>query len=438
MDINEQYNECCLTEPGLLSAVASAPLSREISDVALSRPLFLAESLVADVSRDSRDLLALSDSLITRFFGGSVEDYLVALGREPRFIDAVRQCSVGELAYYGRADAIMSSGRFQIIELNVGSDLGGYAATKINRALLERPEFARFAYQRELRYVDARDVLIDRLRAEAKRVVGVDDPMVALIEESGAGGDGQKLVDSLEDRGLRIVLGELADLSVRQGKIVVHGAVQVDIVARMFFASHLLRNDGELNGARMLAEAHRNGRTALFTALDTAIHESKASLGLFHHDTIWPKLSDAERELVSRAVPRTRLFGADFPLVSREDQRDLAEECRERRTELVLKPGGREWGRGVVIGAALTDREWHDAIRVAQSGDYVIQDRVVSDPVDAVDPETRRTAPWQLVYGVFFDNTDHGGTFVRAAPRNSVQVLSGAGTCKYGCVFTHD
>jgi hypothetical protein len=415
----------------------SARIPPGLHDIVLSRPLFYAHSLVAGVSADTKGLLVVCESLVDRCYRGDVEEYLAAQGRPQPLIDVIRENLVGEHYYYGRTDAILSAEGFRIIELNVGSELGGYSAGMINRAVLEQEEFAAFAADYDLHYVEMRDVLIDRLHEVSRQVVGVEDPVVAVVEETGSGYTAEVMMRTLEDRGLRVVIGELSDLSSDRGKIVIHGKTRVDVVLRYFFPSHLLTDAGDRRRAAMLTRAHQEGHTALFTPMDSALHESKATFGLMYHPPVWARLTEAERSLVRRVVPWTRLLGADFPAVSAQDRREAIEECRERREHLVLKPAGGRKSEGVYLGAAMSDKEWAQALQIAATGDYLAQERVVPVAHQMVDPDTKVMEDWHAILGVFCDDGGYGGTRVMGQPARRIDLVDW-GIRRYGCAFTYE
>lgn len=432
-----RYLELSRTDGALLNCMRSARIPPGLHDIVLNRPLFYPHALVAGVSSDTKALLLVCESMLDGHYRGDVTDYLAAQGKPQPVIDVIRENLVGEHYYYGRTDAILSSDGFRIIELNVGSELGGYSAGMVNRAVLEQKEFAAFATDHSLRYAEMRDVLIDRLHEVSRQVVGVEDPVVAVVEETGSGYTAEVMTRTLEDRGLRVVIGELSDLTSDHGKIVIHGRTRVDVVLRYFFPSHLLADPGDRRQAAMLTQAHQEGRTALFTPMDSALHESKATFGLMYHPPIWAGLTKAERSLVRRVVPWTRLLGSDFPVVSEQDRRAAIEECRERREHLVLKPAGGRRGEGVFLGAAMDDKEWAQALRVAATGDYVAQERVVPVTHQMVDPDTKTMEDWQAILGVFCDDGGYGGTRVMGQPARRIDLVDW-GIRRYGCAFTFE
>lgn len=416
--------------PGTASTASTAGL--------LARPMFERLSTLSGVADDALRVLRVLESLPERCFGGSQAEYLSAQGLSPRRAALIDAGCVGMPARYGRVDVLMRRQTPRMIEINVGSDIGGLTNNAINRALLRHPRFAEFAREHQLTYVDPVRSLAAELLAVARSVVGTDDPAVAIVEESDAARTGQPLADELRSLGLNTSIGELGDLSMSGGKIVIHGRFRVDVVVRCFFVSHLLDEPDGMRTVDMLAQAHKNGQTALFTPLDAAVHESKATFALLYEPAVWRTLSEEERSLVDRCMPWTRLIGSAFRFTTTEDRFDLIEQCRARRTELVLKPALLTGGAGVVMGDQVSDDEWQQALEAPDLPDYVVQERVPIDQEEIVDPVGYELVPWIVNWGVMFNSNGYGGACVsarHAAGKGVIGVNSGT---RRGCVFTYE
>lgn len=432
----ESYVDACRESPAIASSVVRARIPVSLREIAMHRPLFIPESVLTRISTDLRDLLVLLEDVKRRCFADDAGEFLRAQGASSSRIEVIRENCVGELTRYARPDVISSADGVKIVELNTGSELGAYHTAIINRALLEQPEFAAFAEVHKLRYTDPRDVLIDRLRAFAHSVVGTDDPVVALVEETDPERNAAPIARILEDRGLRVFRCDLGDLSSRQGKIVAHGTRPVDLALRYFFANHLTDGADDRRAAAMLTKAHLNGHTALFTTLDSALYESKANLALLHHPSIQATMTADELALVRRVVPRTLLLGAAHPFVSADERRSVLEECRERRPDFVLKPANAHSSQGVVLGAAKTDGEWGQALELAAAGDYIAQERVRPLVHRIVDPTTGETRHWHATVGVFCDDGNFAGARPTAEPSDHPGSFDWSAK-RYGCVFTY-
>jgi hypothetical protein len=412
----------CRVTGSYLDEFAGVGLAPVWKDATLARPLFRPREELDGLARDIGRLLRLLREMPERMFGGSMGDYLDAQGRSPEEIDIILRGSLGHAAAYTRADVIDGPDGPRIIELNVGSEVGGLDYGGIARHMLADPAFARFADSHGLNYVDPATVMADTLRRTAAEIVGVENPRVALIEEVNAGRGCQPLVDVLRAKGLDAWLGELGDLSFRDGKVFAGGG-PVDVILRYFCAEHFLDDtlDGDL--VDRLVAAHRNGKTAMFTSLDSAAHDSKSVLALLYSDSIWNRLSESERGLVSRYVPPSRFMtAADLP--------------RPARRNLVAKPLFGWSGRGVHFGASADDETWANLLREPRP--YVVQERV--DPVAELVPVpgSADVAPWLANWGVFVTDDRFCGCFIRAIPATDAGVIAASNPAwRVGVVFDY-
>jgi hypothetical protein len=136
-------------------------------------------------------------------------------------------------------------------------------------------------------------------------------------------------------------------------------------VVLRYFATYQIAGDAAARAAlTRVNRAHAAGRTALFTPLEGALFTSKAALGLLHRPAVRAALTDDERALVDRVLPRTWVLGAD-------GSEDALEYARAHRAGLVLKPGMGYSADGVVIGRDVTDAEWEAALAATAHRDYV-------------------------------------------------------------------
>ena len=416
--------------------VAESGLPAELARRALQRPFFRSAAGTDVIARDIVDLVGLLESLRDRCFEHSYEDFLAGQGFPAEVVSLAAAGCVGGTSLHARADVLESAEDAKFIELNAGSGLGGLGVTsKINRHLLGVDAFASFARAHGLRYADTTRLAAEQLRREARATVGVDDPLVAIIEEDGSGATCARLAEDLAAVGLRVVLGEIGELCESNGKIVLRND-PVDVVFQYFFLEHLIDVPDAVDRITMLAKAHRDGNTVFFGSFDALPITGKSSLALLYEPEVWAELTAAERALVERRVPWTRLFGRNFPSAGGAERARLIDECRDRREEVVLKPS-QGWGStGTMFGANFGDAGWREVLESEWVHDYVVQQRVPPKVEPVVDPATGRAEEWQLNLGVYVFGDAYAGTLVRGLPADSRDPIGGEGTFT-GCLFTY-
>ena len=437
----EYIDECFGKSSSLRRAAAEVVLphtySRSYGKLMLARPLFVDHAAITGFADDLTALLTLLTSLPARCFNGDLERYCAALGMDERLADLMRLGATGHPELYGRADAYHDGTSFKLLEFNVGSELGGIDAAQVNRAFLNVASFRDFADHHQLAYVDTAAVLADALRAAAHRVTSSGEPAVALLEGPGGLKEHEHVFVAIQEamrgHGIDLLLGEIDQVGFRNGKAMLDG-IPVDVVLRYFAAGQLLDDPTSRGALDMLMRAHRTGDTVLFTPLESGLFASKTCLALVHDPHLREELTVAERELVDRIVPWTRMLGTGIAA----DRLGLLDACRAQREALILKPGVGYGGVGAVLGREVSDREWSEILIAVKDQDYVVQ-RIVSPTSEPVcNPDTGALEDWHANWGIFTTQDGYAGAFVRALKTHDGSVVSYSNPGTRGaCVYTY-
>jgi hypothetical protein len=429
----------------LLRDLLPQTYAQSYGDLLLARPLFVDHDEITRFGNDLRALFAILTSLPERLFDGDLRRYCAALDMDGRLAELMRMGATGAPPVYARADAYHDGTSFKVLELNVGSELGGIDAAQLNRAYLQIDGFRDFAERYRLGYLDTAAYLAEALR-RAGRSVTTDEPVVALIEGSGGLAEHEHVFVAIQEAlnryGIELHLGEIDQLKEHNGKLVLNG-VELDVVLRYFSAAQVLADPGGPASLEQVMRAHADGRTALFTPLEGALFASKGSLGILHEPQ-WRSLFTAgEREVIDRIVPWTRVLGAasggatDVPVLSGSDRAELVDYCRAHRESLILKPGIGYGAVGVVIGRTVSDGSWDEALASAADQDYVVQRAVVPASEWVLDPDTGAVEDWRANWGIFVTDEGYAGAFVRALKASDGSVISYSNPGTRGtCVFT--
>jgi len=437
---DEYLREC--VEPGsrLVRAVDALRLP-PIHDVSygatqLDRPLFVPGERIHAFADDLTTLLGALTRLPAALHHGDVVAFCARLGTSPRLTALLTRHPELPLPVHARADAYHDGTGFRLLELNVGSELGGVDAAQVNRAWLDVPAFADFAERHGLEHVDTTARLAATLRRAAADVTG-GDPVVALVEARHQLVAHEHVFRSLQEamaaQGLTLLLGEIQELGRIGRKITLRGR-PVDVVLRYAVAGDLAGDPVAAPVLDALARAHTDRGTVLFTPLLSGVFGSKAALALLHDPAVREVLTDAERGTVDRVVPWTaRVSDA----LRDGAPAELLDRIRAERADLVLKPGIGYSGQGTVIGSEVSDEEWLRQLTQRRHGDDVVQRRVRPATEPVVNSRTGAAEEWVANWGVFVDDDGYAGSFVRALKPQDGSVISysNAGT-RGACVFT--
>jgi hypothetical protein len=418
---------------------------RSFGGLLLDRPLFVDEREITAFGTDLRGLLDILTSLPGRVFGGDSSAYCAALGIAPRLADLLLRDEGLEADVLARADAYHDGTSFRLLELNVGSELGGMDAAQLNRAYLQVPAFADFARRHGLGYVDTAGLVAGALRAAGTRVTGRPDPSVALIESPGGLAEHEHVFLALQEamagHGLDLMLGEITDLTEQDGRTLLGGR-PVDVVLRFFVGDELVDNPAARAAFDRLVAAHRDGRTALFTPLHVGVFASKANLALLHDPFVREVLDPSEHELVDRIVPWTRTLGpgpgtGPAGRADPGEQAGLLARCRAEQQDLVIKPGIAYGGVGTLIGRDTSAQVWREALASGADGTLVVQELVRPVAETVIDAGTGEAFGWQANWGIFANAQGYAGGFVRALRPEHGSVISYSNPGTRGtCVFT--
>lgn len=429
------YTHYCDEFPGLRSAHREEIESLTTSSQgALPRPVFVDAHEIGELVADIVSIVHTIYSLPARVFGGSHSDFLHAIGHTDEAVAAISAGSLGNIQPYGRADVLHCAEGYKVVELNTSSAVGGYWISQAGTSLMRRKDFAAFASQNAVSFTDAIETLVYRLRQLAGSVAGTDSPLIALVEEDGSGFKAHGVVSNLKDHGLTVEHVELGDVGCGDdGKITIHQDTPVDVVLRYFIARDVAKTPGGLAKLKVLADAHRLGKTAFFTALDSDLVEPKSTLALLYEPAVWKVLHDDERDAIQRRVPLTRMiqtghFGHDF---------GVAPGFVSAKDDWVLKPFNGSGGRGVVLGSEVTAQEWDEQVLRTQDLPYVAQQRVWSTEEQMIDPGTRKSEHWRLHYGIFYSEEEGflGGIAGGTPVGGSAIMAPGVSTFRRGCIF---
>ena len=448
--VTTEYVDECLGKSSSLRRAATEVVlphtySKSYGKLMLARPLFVNHDKITGFADDLTALFTLLTSLPARCFDGDLQRYCAALGMDERLAELVRLGATGHPELYGRADAYHDGTSFKLLEFNVGSELGGIDAAQVNRAFLNVASFRDFADHFQLAYIDTAAVLADALHTAAHRVTSSGEPVVALLEGPGGLNEHEHVFvaiqEAMRSHGIDLVLGEIDQVRFRNGKVTLD-SIPVDIVLRYFAADQLLDHPTSRDTLDLLMRVHHTGGTVLFTPLEAALFASKACLALVHDPGLREEFTEAERELVDRIVPWTRVVGAGSPArpgaVTAADRVELLDSCRAHREALILKPGVGYGGVGAVLGREVSDREWSEILIAAKDQDYVVQ-RIVTPASEPVcNPDTGALEDWRANWGIFTTRAGYAGAFVRAlqVQDGSVISYSNAGT-RGTCVYTY-
>lgn len=379
----------------------------------LSRPAFLD---AVEHDRLTKDLDLLHSALTRlpeRVFGGD----LAGLGRSVGLTEAQTQAVVrgrgAAPSRMGRADLYKDEQGFHLLEINLGSTVGGVDNPVLSKAFLDLPFFAEFAAEHHLTYTETMEEVVRTILAEAKVPTGVR-PVMAIADFPDSYPELerqlQKSADLLGTMGIDAVPCPVDALTYRDDRLWLRDR-PIDVVYRLFMIEDLLK-PGAVEMLEPVLQASERGHVSIFTPLDAELYGSKGSLALLSDEAYRDRYPADELAVLDRILPWTRMVRGG-PVTVAGRQTDLREYAISNRQELVLKPTALHGGDGVLLGWQTDATTWAARLDEAMDNPWVLQQRI--HPV----PETFLTddgdEQWLLTWGAFLVADGLGGFLIRGS-----------------------
>jgi hypothetical protein len=408
------------------SVVASSYLGR-----ALSRPVFLRRAEYRQLVEDADNIYTAVTELPGRLYGDDLAAFARTIGMNELQIAAILRNRTGKATRLGRADFCLSERGFELMEVNVGSTLGGLDNGLLNEGMLTLPHVGAFVAKHGLVYVDTLAAVVETLLAECEIPAGTRPVMAAADWPESFETLAPQLHRSAEmlvPLGLDAQACHVGQLRVADGRVWLQDK-PVDVIYRLWTMEDQHSEAGPALIEPLLAAADR-GEVKIFTPMDGRLFGNKGVLALVSDERNRHLLTPAERESADRALPWTRIMRSG-PVTIDGRTVDLAEYVISQREQLILKPTALYGGKGVIPGWLSEPDEWRQRVEAVMDTPYLVQRRI--NVLPELFPTDDGVEPWTLVWGVFLMRGAAGGIWVRGTrgPISSVAGMTagGTGTC---------
>jgi hypothetical protein len=405
----------------------------------LSRPLFLGHGECEQLYADLANLRSALVSLPSRLYGGDLAAFARAIGANEVQVSAIMRSRGASVTKQTRADLYLDQSGFRLLELNMGSALGGMDNADMNRELLKHPVLAEFAQASGLEYVDTMRAQVDNIYAETGFAPD-SRPMMATTDWPSSYKTLEPYIRRFDARLQKLGLDanpcHIGQLEARDGRVWL-GDRPVDIIDRMFMLEDLLESPEAPALMDPILDAAARGEVKIFSPMDSGIFSSKGALAMLSDEANRPLLAPAELASLDRILPWTRMVRPG-PVTLEDGRRvDLLQYALTHQQDLALKPTLLHGGQGVLLGwrADTSPQAWEEQVRAALDGPYVLQRRI--RPVPELFPgEDGQPVPWIVCWGAFTTCNGYGGIFARASTvESNVEVINlGTGAYAGSCL----
>jgi hypothetical protein len=399
----------------------------------LSRPAFLDRGEWTQLERDMANLRAALAALPRLLFGGDIAAFGRAAGMNPDQIAAVQRAQAAQPSDFTRGDIFHDGATFKLMELNMGSTVGGPDVGIVSRAVLAHPAFARFAEANQLSYADTMAHFADAVFTEC--AIPTDQrPVMAAADWPESFPSLEPILRAsavtLTGYGIDMLPCHVGQLAVRGDGVWLDDR-RIDVLFRLFLIEDLLDPRGPRLIEPLLRAAER-GQVALFTPLDAELYGSKTALAMLSDEANRPLFDASTLDSLDRLLPWTRVV-REGPVTVAGEQVDLFEYARDERENLVIKPALMHGGLGVVQGWRVDADEWAKQLCAATATPSVLQRRIPPAP-EAV-PTDDGLRPYLLNWGIFSTRHGYGGAFVRGTTDLTGGIMNVASGATLGCCF---
>jgi Circularly permuted ATP-grasp type 2 len=384
------------------------------------RPFFLSESDEGRIRTAAETLAALgervarealtSPSLLTQLGVTEAEQALIRL--DPGYTTA---------STASRLDAFLLPSSLHFAEYNAESPAGPAYAQRLCELFDALPVMTQFRESHRLRFHRLIPPLLDALIASYREWGGTArPPNVAIVDwrEVPTWSEFELLRDAFEASGVPTIVADPRDLVFDGTSLTTQGR-RIDLVYRRVLINDIVARPDE---CKALVDAYAARAVCVANTFRCKLAHKKAFFAVLTDPRNAALFTDAERQVIARHVPWTRLMSED-----------VADKARRDRERLVLKPNDEYGGKGVVLGWETVDAVWEGAITNAFAdppGTWIVQERIPvrREVFPQFDSEGRVTMREMLVdFAPYIFRGRIAGYLTRLSATGLANVTSGGG-----------
>jgi hypothetical protein len=272
-----------------------------------------------------------------------------------------------------RLDGFVHGEQINFVEYNAENPSSLSDQEGLNRLLFELPAMSILAESYCLQQFSPVATLLASLLRTYREWNGQGMPNIAIVDWKNLPTSNEFILlrDHFVARGVRTIICSPDELEYDGGRL--HcGDFEIDLVYKRIVIHEFLAQYDETHP---LVRAYVNHDVCLVNPFRCKIMHKKASFELLTHDAYASWFTPKERAAISVSIPWTRRM-AERRTTYCGDSVDLVDFVRQNRARLVLKPNDDYGGHGVYLGPQLDEAEWENAIAMALSAEYVVQEAV--------------------------------------------------------------
>lgn len=404
-------------------------------------PLFIEKEAVRELERVSLGLDRLVKSVPERFFGNDAGRLVAFYGSATRELaELIISEPNGISQAISRGDFLEGPEGLQCLELNSGGLVGGWQLQALEQLYLKCSVIARFLAEQRLRAshhntirLMFRHIIRETLRMglwkggplHLAMIIHPHRPIQVAIHSSERYNREYQAALAEVRPGLQgqVFLCGYADLAEERGGLSYRGE-RVHAL--------LEQHNGEFDPRGF--RNYKTGLVNLFSGPITGLLSDKRNLALLSEKSASQDFTAAERDLLRRHLPWTRLV-QDADATWRGERVRLPALLAAHRERFVLKKARSLGGLDVRLGRSQTQADWERLLREALADQgWIVQELVEARPHFFLD-SGGNVVRHDLVWGLFTFGNTFGGGFLRLQPSDRGGVVNTAGGAEVGLLL---
>jgi uncharacterized circularly permuted ATP-grasp superfamily protein len=262
----------------------------------------------------------------------------------------------------------------RFVENNAESPAGMAYSDALTEVFEELPVVRAFRKRFRVRALPVARRQIQAMLRAFRQWGRAERPVLAIVDWTGVPtlSEFEMFRQRFEREGVPTLICDPSELEYRRGRLVAAGR-SVNLVYRRVLTTELLARE---DVAAPLTRAYLDGAVCVVNSFRAKLLHKKMSLALLSDDRYADLYTPADLAAIERHIPWTRkvLHGPVTYRGHRLD--DLTEFVTGNRERMVLKPNDEYGGKGVVLGWTVEPHEWEQALAVALTQSYVVQEAV--------------------------------------------------------------
>jgi hypothetical protein len=407
-------------------------LQRELGLVYGERPTcpFLRPHII---TRTQYDTVARAASIIASAVERLVnyalldDELLGAIGPTEREAQMARiDPGYSRLCVTSRLDAYLSGSDFKFFEYNAETPAGVGDQMQLEKVLFGLAHMRQFLNERKHWRSEPHARLLLALLDTYREWGGeAERPRIAIVDWKGVSTESEFriLQDYFSAQGFETTIADPGELAF-DGDRLRAGDFAIDIVyKRVVIHEFLERCDDN----HPLARAYEQRRVCIVNSFRTKIAHKKNVFAILSDSAYGYLFTPEEIEVFHRHIPWTRRV-APSQTTFEGASYDLVDLIRRERDRFVLKPNDDYGGHGVFIGWETSPDDWDDALALALSRPYVVQERVSMAKHSITSFSDRVHAEEVFIdFNPFLFNNEVEGALIRLSSSSLLNVTSGGG-----------